>query len=439
MTTIRNLDQDLLRKLLLGQLPSAEVERCANEIAGDCRLAELAESLVEDHDTLLEMLHHHETKVDPDGECLVERLLMRLQPEFANDSGIESAGTTSADVAVDPNSPRMTSQHPPLPECFEHYRPIKMLGQGGMGTVYLAEDTRLGRDVAIKTLSPELAVNVHARERFLREARSAAMLDHDHIIPIYSVGEADGTPFLAMPLLKGEPLDVLIRCTNGPLPVTIAVRVAREVALGLAAAHARGLIHRDIKPSNIWLEAPAGRVKILDFGLAKVAEVGSRNSSEASLTATGAIAGTPAYMAPENADGHHIDGRADLFSLGCVLYELLSGQRAFSGPTTMSILKSLATRTPPAPDVLNPECPAKLSRLVMRLWEKEPANRPESAHAVIQALDELEITTSIPASPNCAGREESAKTAEEIGHLSHFDSRRFSRTSNLNCDVARTN
>ena len=288
----------------------------------------------------------------------------------------------------------MTGQPQKLPERLEYYRPIKVLGQGGMGTVYLAEDTRLGREVAIKTLRPELAINPQAKERFLREARSAAKLEHDHVIPIYSVGEAaDGTPFLAMPFLKGEPLDALIRQTGGPLPVATAVRLAREMASGLAAAHARGLIHRDIKPANIWLEAPTGRVKILDFGLAKAADAGGDADSETHLTASGAIVGTPAYMAPEQASGHAVDGRADLFSLGCVLYELLSGKRAFSGPNTMSILMSLANHTPPAPDKLSPQCPAALSRLVMQLLEKDPAKRPASAEAVIQALAELDTVS----------------------------------------------
>ncbi len=151
------------------------------------------------------------------------------------------------------------------------------------------------------------------------------------------------------------------------------------------------MIHRDIKPANSWLEAPTGRVKILDFGLAKAADAGGDADSETHLTASGAIVGTPAYMAPEQASGHPVDGRADLFSLGCVLYELLSGKRAFSGPNTMSILMSLANHTPTAPDKLSDQCPAALSRLVMQLLEKDPTKRPVSAEAVIQALDAMSI------------------------------------------------
>ena len=412
MPVLHTADQEQLQKLLLGQLSTAEVERLATEYADDDRLAELAESLAGKDDALLALLHNHETAVvDPDGERLVERLLERLKPALPAKPRDDTAAMKLADASTEPSSPEVTGKPQKLPERLEYYRPIKVLGQGGMGTVYLAEDTRLGREVAIKTLRPELAINAQAKERFLREARSAAKLEHDHIIPIYSVGEAaDGTPYLAMPLLKGEPLDALIRRTAGPLPVAMVVRLAREMASGLAAAHERGLIHRDIKPANIWLEAPTGRVKILDFGLAKAADAGDDADSETHLTASGAIVGTPAYMAPEQASGHPVDGRADLFSLGCVLYELLAGKRAFSGPNTMSILMSLANHTPTAPDKLSPQCPAALSRLVMHLLEKDPANRPASAEAVIQALNELDIEPAaggwalLPVIPNATGK-----------------------------------
>ena len=402
MAVLHNADQEQLHKLLLGQLPTAEVERLATEYADDGRLAELAESVAGKDDALLALLHNHETAVvDPEGERLVERLLERLKPALPDNPRDDTAAMKIAAASTEPSSPDVTAPPPKLPERLEYYRPIKVLGQGGMGTVYLAEDTWLGREVAIKTLRPELAMNPQAKERFLREARSAAKLEHDHVIPIYSVGEADGTPFLAMPFLKGEPLDALIRRTNGPLPVAMVIRLAREVASGLAAAHARELIHRDIKPANIWLEAPTGRVKILDFGLAKAADASSDAELETHLTASGAIVGTPAYMAPEQASGNPVDGRADLFSLGCVLYELLTGKRDFSGPTMMSILMSLANHTPPAPDTLSPQCPAALSQLVMQLLAKDPAKRPPSAEAVIQALDKLDIesaTTHLQAS-----------------------------------------
>ena len=206
MPALHNADQEQLQKLLLGQLSTADVERLATEYADDGRLAELAESLTGQDDALLALLHNHQTAiVDPEGERLVERLLQRLKPAIPTKPRDDTADMNRADVTTEPSSPNVTTEPQPLPERLEHYRPIKVLGQGGMGTVYLAEDTRLGREVAIKTLRPELAINPQAKERFLREARAAAKLEHDNIIPIYSVGEAaDGTPFLAMPLLKGS-------------------------------------------------------------------------------------------------------------------------------------------------------------------------------------------------------------------------------------------
>ncbi len=383
-------DPDLLQKLLLGQLPSAQVDELAAACAEDRRVAEVAESLAGSDDTLLNLLRNQDTVVSPEDERLVERLQERLQANLSA-SPLEATADLDPQTVKSTTSPVPDLQQPTLPLHLEYYQPLKILGQGGMGTVYLALDTRLGREVALKTLRPELAADHQAKERFLREARTAAKLSHDHLIPIFYVGEAAGTPFLAMPLLKGESLEALVKRTGGPLPVAQCVRIARETASGLAAAHDAGLIHRDIKPPNLWLEAPVGRVKILDFGLAKAANPGSDAESETQLTSCGSIVGTPAYMAPEQARGHAIDGRADLFSLGCVLYELLTGKRPFSGPDTMAILMSLAAHTPPAPHTLNAACPVTLSQLVMQLLEKNPVNRPASAHAVIQALSEVDI------------------------------------------------
>jgi serine/threonine protein kinase len=380
-------DADLLKKLLLGQLPSAQAEKLVLDYADDSRIAEVGESLASQSDTMMDLLPGQETTVNPDVEHLVARLQQRLQnvvPEGSNPI-IETAAATE----VTANSAAGASSQQ-LPSKLDCYQPLRILGQGGMGTVYLALDTRLGREVALKTMRPDQAADPQSKERFLREARAAAKLSHDHIVPIFYVGEADGIPFLAMPFLKGEPLDALIRKAAGPLPAAFVIRLAREVASGLAAAHERGLIHRDIKPGNIWLEAPTGRAKILDFGLAKAADACDESDTETNLTASGAIVGTPAYMAPEQASGYPVDARADLFSVGCVLYELLSGRRAFSGPNTMSILMSLANHTPAAPETLSSNCPPALSQLVMKLLEKNPANRPATAAAVIQALDAMQ-------------------------------------------------
>ncbi len=258
------------------------------------------------------------------------------------------------------------------------YRVLSVLGTGGMGVVYRAEDTTLRRIVALKLMRPTLAVSPAARQRFLREARSAAAVRHDHIVTIHQAGEADGIAYLAMELLEGETLEHRLK-REPRLPIAEAVRIGREIAEGLAAAHERGLIHRDIKPSNIWLEHGTGRVKLLDFGLARGAE------GDTSLTQSGAIIGTPAYMAPEQVDGV-ADARSDLFSLGCVLYRMVTGRPPFSGATTMQVLQAIATCEPEPAERVNPEAAGELSHLVARLLAKVPQKRCATAREVVHAL-----------------------------------------------------
>jgi WD40 repeat protein/serine/threonine protein kinase len=263
------------------------------------------------------------------------------------------------------------------------YRVLAVLGRGGMGAVLQAEDPQLRRRVALKVMLPSQAANPSARQRFLREAQAAATLEHDHIVAIYHVGEERGVPFLAMPLLKGESLDERLK-REGTLPPAEVVRIGRETALGLAAAHAQGVIHRDIKPGNLWLEGGSQRVKILDFGLAYQA------GSDVHLTQSGAILGTPAYMAPEQAQGKKADARSDLFSLGCVLYRMSTGQLPFQGTDTMSMLLALVTQDPTPPGQHNPHLPPALNELILALLAKEPAARPASAEAAAQTLAALE-------------------------------------------------
>jgi hypothetical protein len=269
------------------------------------------------------------------------------------------------------------------------FRVVRELGRGGMGVVYEAVEEALGRRVALKVLAPALAASDRARQRFLREARSAAAVEHDHIVPVYHIGEENGVPFLAMPLLAGRALDD--RLADGPLPLPEALTVARQLAEGLAAAHDAGLVHRDVKPSNVWLEeGPGGafrRVRLLDFGLARAA------TSDGRLTGPNQLLGTPAYMSPEQARGEDVDFRTDLFSLGAVLYQMLLGRRPFTGPNPLALLSSLALDTPPTPRAVNPTIPAHLSDLVESLLAKDPALRPVSSRAV---ADEL---ARIPAAP----------------------------------------
>jgi serine/threonine protein kinase len=264
------------------------------------------------------------------------------------------------------------------------YRVIRVLGRGGMGVVFLADDPALKRAVALKVMLPSIAAKPTARVRFLREARAAAGLEHDHIVPIYQVGEEGGVPFIAMPLLKGMTLEDYLR-RRGRLTLPQILRVGREVAKGLAAAHDKGLVHRDIKPANLWLDAmAAGRVKILDFGLARAAE------GDEHLTHEGAVVGTPAFMSPEQASGKTVGPASDLFSLGSVLYLLCTGRRPFAGSTPFAVLTALATEAPTPVVELNPDTPLPLAELVHRLLNKNPARRPASAREVAEAIYAME-------------------------------------------------
>ncbi len=304
------------------------------------------------------------------------------------------------------------------------YRILKVLGHGGMGVVFQAEDPLLKRTVAIKAMLPTLAVSASAGQRFLREAQAMARVKHDHIVTIYQVDEERGVPFLAMEFLQGEPLDQRLS-REEKLPVDEVLRIGREIARALAAAHATGLIHRDIKPANIWLERregeapadpgepgasapgvsaeasltvpsqPEDRVKILDFGLARAA------AQESGLTQQGAIIGTPSFMAPEQARGDPVDGRCDLFSLGVVLYRLCTGRLPFQGTDTVSTLMAVVMHQPAPPIQFN-AVPPELSDLVMRLLEKDPNQRFGTAGEVVQALQTLE--------KNLAQQKEEAQT-----------------------------
>jgi Leucine-rich repeat (LRR) protein len=263
------------------------------------------------------------------------------------------------------------------------FRILQILGRGGMGVVYKAEDSLLKRTVALKAMLPNVAAGASAGKRFLREAQSLAAVEHDHVVRVHEVAEERGVAYLAMEFLKGEPLDARLEREN-VLPIREVVRISKEIAEGLSAAHERGLIHRDIKPANVWLEAPRGRVKILDFGLARAGQ------QEAGLTQEGAIIGTPAYMAPEQARGGDVTGRTDLFSLGVLIYRISCGKSPFHGKDTISTLTAVALDEPPAPIEINPDLPPELSELVMRLLEKDPAGRPASATELAETLRALE-------------------------------------------------
>ena len=300
------------------------------------------------------------------------------------------------------------------------YRLSRKLGEGGMGAVFLAEDLTLHRQVALKVMRPDANAGFESGQRFLREARSMAALKHDNIVTIYSVGEDKGIPFLAMELLKGTSLDAFLK-SGRPLTTKSVLRIGREIARGLSVAHAKGLVHRDIKPANIWLESPVGRVKILDFGIA-------RPAAEAdAITASGMVMGTPHYMSPEQARGEKVDGRADLFSLGVLLYRMSTGKVPFEGPTLMSVLMAIGTATPPSAAEIKLETPPKLSKLIDRLIAKKRDDRPANAEAVAAELSHIEKEL---------GRETAAMVIDDVlpisdhGRMAHAEMTEAARPAN---------
>ena len=268
------------------------------------------------------------------------------------------------------------------------FRVLRLLGWGGMGVVLACDEPALGRQVAVKVIKAETAAMPDNRKRFLREARAAAGIDNPHVVAIHRVEDPEGgLPYLVMPLLPGEPLSArlgALKAEGRRMPPAEAVRIARQMAEGLAAAHAKDVVHRDIKPSNVWLRAPEGTAILLDFGLATAKEL------HGELTWTGQLLGTPSFMAPEQARGEAVDGRADLFSLGCVLYEMLTGERAFAGNSTLGIMAQLATHMPPLVTLRVPGLPEELGGLVRQLLAKERHKRPATAMDAAQRLRSIE-------------------------------------------------
>lgn len=271
--------------------------------------------------------------------------------------------------------------------AFGRHRVLRVLGRGGMGAVYEALDTALERRVALKLMLPGLDTSSTGRERFLREARAAAAIRHENVVSVYQVGEDEGVPFLTMELLQGDHLGHLIG--NG-LPITDVAQIGREVALGLAAAHKIGVVHRDIKPANIWIESPSGHVKVLDFGLARIGGETSvavrARPTEGNLTQVGELVGTVAYMSPEQLEGRPIDYRTDLFSLGAVLYQMVTGFGPFAGKSITECADAIRAGVFTPVNIAAPTTPPAIARLIHALLSPRPEDRPRSADVVAEEL-----------------------------------------------------
>ena len=336
-------------------------------------------------------------------EALRKELASLLAEHDKKDSFLEPSAKPSAE----PSAREVESQ--PLMEgrSIGPYRIEREIGRGGMGVVYLAEDTRLHRQVALKALHPTLVANPKLKERLQLEARAAASLSHPSIATVYALEELEGDLHLVTEYVPGKNLRVYLK--EGPLPLATLLEVAVGIAGGLAAAHAKGIVHRDLKPENI-VRNEQGKIKILDFGLAQMSEA---EPSAERLTEAGTILGTPSYMAPEQLQGKNADFRSDIFTFGVLLYELACGSNPFNSKTPIStIAKILETEAEPVPD-LQQQAP-ELDQIIQKCLRKNPEERYPSAQELLADLQQLaREVTSVPAREKAAGRAPRGKKTEE--------------------------
>ncbi len=359
MSSLSHCDRDRLRQLLDGELePSVETD--VTQHIGTCEVCRRQ----------LESFAADESWWQGTREAL----------SGASDSnGVwslnEPAENSPPNIPLDFLSP---SDNPAMLGRLGEFEILEWIGCGGMGIVLKGYDHELNRYVAVKVLHPHCATSAAARRRFAREAQAAAAVVHQHVVAIYAVDGQHHPPYLVMPFVPGESLQQRLS-RKGAFDVVDVLRIGQQVAEGLAAAHAQGLVHRDIKPGNILLERNVERVLLTDFGLARAAD-------DASLTQSGVIAGTPQFMSPEQAHGEQIDHRTDLFSLGTVLYTLLAGHSPFRAETTMGVLRRVCEDTPRPLREINPNVPVWLEAFIEKLYAKQPSQRFDNAQTVAEQL-----------------------------------------------------
>lgn len=373
MTTIPCPDRARLKDLLDGALPSSEQEALLAHLESCPACQRVMEELAAGRDTWAGVARQLGGPTSSPDAALAEAL------EQAREARQSGAGTFGSDVVSElPLNFLAPSDDPAHLGKLDHYEVLEAVGRGAMGCVFRAFDEKLRRVVAIKVMSPQLATSASARARFVREGQAAAAICHEHVVAVHAVESTRKLPYLVMHYVGGVSLQERLDRT-GPLQVKEILRIGMQAAQGLAAAHAQGLVHRDIKPANILLENGVERVKITDFGLARAVD-------DSSLTQTGVIAGSPQFMAPEQARGDAIDHRADLFSLGSVLYTLCTGRPPFRASTTMAVLKRVCEEAPRPIREINGDIPDWLVAIIEKLMAKDPAERFATAGEVAALL-----------------------------------------------------
>jgi serine/threonine protein kinase/uncharacterized protein with WD repeat len=381
-------EPDLLRKLLAGNLPAEEQAEVTRHLDQCTSCPQVLEELATEGARWSQPARRLGVERPP-ANSAYWLAVKKVENEATVLAGVVEAPEVEDEPVLDFLSP---TDKPGNLGRLDHFEIVELLGRGGMGVVLKAFDECLQRYVAIKVLSPKVASNQTARKRFCREARAAAAVRHDHVVAIHTVDESEGNPYLVMEYIPGVSLQERID-RDGRLELEDIVRIAMQTASGLAAAHAQGLIHRDVKPGNILLETGNDRVKITDFGLARADE-------DVRLTQSGVVAGTPQYMAPEQAEGKPLDHRADLFSLGSVMYAMATGKAPFEASSALAMLLAITKDTPRSIQQINPTIPDWLVEIIDTLLAKDSADRFQSAAELANLLDQhlahLQKPTKVP-------------------------------------------